>query len=57
MKKESWLDEEDPIEEVYRIRREIMEEFDHDLSKYHAYVVSQRPVHEAMGFKYVTEVK
>jgi len=46
--------EDDPIEEVYRIRKEIMDEFDWDVAKYHEYLRAQRPVYEAMGAKYVS---
>jgi len=46
--------DDDPIEEVYRIRKEIMDEFDWDVGKYHAYLRAQRPVYEAMGAKYVS---
>jgi len=54
MNKNPWFDEDDPVEEVYRIRQEIMARFDNDIDKYHAYLREKRPVFEAMGAKYVT---
>ncbi|MDR3012843.1 MAG: hypothetical protein LBU70_06500 [Chitinispirillales bacterium] len=41
----------DPIEEVYRIREAIMEEFGWDIKKYHAHLDAKRPHWEAIGFK------
>ncbi|GBU21823.1 hypothetical protein R80B4_01725 [Fibrobacteres bacterium R8-0-B4] len=46
--------EEDPIEEVYRVRKEIMDEFDWDVAKYHEHLRAQRSTNEAMGAKYVS---
>ncbi|MCL2220352.1 MAG: hypothetical protein FWC23_09545 [Chitinispirillia bacterium] len=46
---------DDPVDEVYRIREETMEEFGWDLKKYHAYLNAQQPQWEAMGFKFLTE--
>jgi len=45
----------DPVEEVYRIREAIMEEFDWDVKKYNAYLDAKRPHWEAMGFKFLTK--
>ncbi|MDR2693165.1 MAG: hypothetical protein LBB74_03000 [Chitinispirillales bacterium] len=48
-----WFDPNDPVEEVYRVRKEIEREFGGDMAKYNEYLETQRPVYEAMGFKYV----
>jgi len=45
----------DPVEEVYRVRETIMEEFDWDVKKYNAYLDTRRPHWESMGFKFLTE--
>jgi len=50
-KDECFYDYDDPIEEVYRIRVAIMEEFDWDVKKYNAYLIAKEPEFEAMGFK------
>jgi hypothetical protein len=55
MEKNRWFDPDDPVEEVYRIRMEIEKEFGGDMAKYHEYLKAQRPLNEAMGFKYVEE--
>jgi hypothetical protein len=48
----------DPIvAEVRRIREEIAAEFDYDITKYHAYLDSQKAELDAAGFKYETEEK
>lgn len=41
----------DPVEEVYRARNAIMEEFGWDVKKYHAYLDAKEPELETMGFK------
>ncbi|GBU25538.1 hypothetical protein R83H12_02188 [Fibrobacteria bacterium R8-3-H12] len=46
---------EDPVQEVYRIREDILKEFNYDLKAYHAYLREKRPELEAMGIKFVTE--
>jgi len=44
--------EEDPIDEVYRIRMELLEEFG-GIRGYFKHLDEMRPKWEAMGFKYV----
>ena len=50
-KNECFYDYNDPIEEVYRIRVAIMDEFDWDVRKYNAYLTAREPEMEAMGFR------
>jgi uncharacterized protein (DUF1330 family) len=57
METKRWSDPDDPVEEVYRIRQEIMAQFDGDIDKYNAYLRAKRPAFEAMGAKYVSRRK
>jgi hypothetical protein len=42
---------DDPVEEVYRIREEILKEFNYDIKAYHANLRETSPEWEAMGFR------
>ena len=48
---------DDPVEEVYRIRGEILKEFNYDIKAYHNYLREKRPKWEAMGAKFLTEAE
>ncbi|MDR0515557.1 MAG: hypothetical protein LBH25_00760 [Fibromonadaceae bacterium] len=48
---------DDPVEEVYRIRENILKEFNYDIKAYNAYLDKKRPKWEAMGFKFVSEAE
>jgi len=50
------MNSEDPVEEVYRIREEILNEFG-GIKEYHAYLRESRPGLEAMGFRFLTETE
>jgi hypothetical protein len=43
---------DDPVEEVYRIREDILKEFNYDIKAYHAHLRETRPEWEAMGFRH-----
>ena len=45
---------DDPVKEVYRIREDILKEFNYDINAYHAYLREKRPKLEAMGIKFAT---
>ena len=45
---------DDPVKEVYRIREDILKEFNYDIKAYHAYLREKRPKLEAMGIKFAT---
>ena len=48
---------DDPVEEVYRVRQDILKEFNYDIKAYHAYLDEKRPKLEAMGFRFLTETE
>jgi hypothetical protein len=48
---------DDPVEEVYRIREDILKEFNYDIKAYHNYLREKRPKLEAMGAKFLTEAE
>jgi len=45
---------DDPVKEVYRIREDILKEFNYDIKAYHAYLREKRSKLEAMGIKFAT---
>jgi len=47
---------EDPIEEVYRIRQEILEEYG-GIDGWNKHLDEVRPKYEAMGFRSLTEAE
>jgi hypothetical protein len=47
---------EDPIEEVYRIRQEILEEYG-GIKEWNKHLDEVRPKYEAMGFRFLTEAE
>jgi hypothetical protein len=47
---------EDTIEEVYRIRQEILEEYG-GMKGWNKHLDEVRPKHEAMGFRFLTEAE
>jgi hypothetical protein len=48
---------DDPVEQVYRAREEILKEFDYDIKAYHAHLRETQPKWEAMGFKFLTKAE
>jgi hypothetical protein len=48
---------DDPVQEVYRIREDILKGFNYDIKAYHAYLREKRPKLEAMGVKFVSEAE
>jgi len=54
---EEYKELDDPVEEVYRIRADILKEFNYDIKAYHAYLREKRPKLEAMGVKFVSEAE
>jgi hypothetical protein len=54
---EEYKELDDPVEEVYRIREDILKGFNYDIKAYHAHLREERPKWEAMGFKFVSETE
>jgi hypothetical protein len=53
---ENYVELDDPVDEVYRIREAIMKRFNYDVKAYHKYLRETSDVMEKAGFKQANRV-